>query len=76
MQGVLALSRREAESQFCLLRTTSCVFTDLGHWVWVWVWTDLEGGAVLGNFHDELVGDGGSALLQGDQAEVSQAGSV
>lgn len=38
--------------------------------------TDLEWGVVLGDFHGELVGDGGSAVLQGDQAEVNQAGSV
>lgn len=38
--------------------------------------TDLEWGVVLGDFHGELVGDGGSAVLQGDQAEVTQAGSV
>lgn len=37
---------------------------------------DLERGAVLGDLHVELVRDAGSAVLQGDQAEVSQAGSV
>lgn len=38
--------------------------------------TDLEQGVVLGDFHGELVGDGGCVVLQGDQAEVSQAGRV
>lgn len=38
--------------------------------------TDLERGVVLGDLHGELLGDGGSAVLQGDQAEVSQAGGV
>lgn len=38
--------------------------------------TDLEWRVVTGDFHGELVGDGGSVVLQGDQADVSQAGSV
>lgn len=38
--------------------------------------TDLEGRVVLRDFHSELVRDGGSVVLQCDQAEVSQAGGV
>lgn len=38
--------------------------------------TDLEGRIVLGDLHGELVRDGSAAVLQGDQAEVGQAGGV
>lgn len=38
--------------------------------------SDLEGWVVLGDLHSELVGDGGSSVLQGDQAEVGQARRV
>lgn len=37
---------------------------------------DLEARAVLGDLHAEVVRDGGSAVLQRDQAEVEQAGGV
>ena len=40
------------------------------------MWTDLEWRVVTGDLDVELVGDGGAVVLQGDEAEVSQAGGV